>query len=191
MSIEALLSELSEGIIARRVAILHDEARLAYRLRANTVKTWPEFEDTIAGYVQHHYARCVTGGGRIDRSQAAGRAKEIINQVYHRQGGDTRSAFRDCQEGVNGGLRGILDILCDSIKEEAVQYYSRAVFDRYLPPDDWPRQKEMVAQFIRHCGVALPGIDRSDPGRYARDLETLVTAFVRSLKQTSTIFRKL
>ena len=191
MSIEALLSDLSERTIAQRVAIPHDEARMAFRLHANTVKTWPEFEGTIAGYFEYHYARCVTGGGRIDRSQAAGRAKEIINQQYRRQGGDARSAFRDCQDGVNGGLRQVLDLLCDSIKEEAIQFYCRAVFDRYLPPDDWPRQKEMVAQFIRHCGVALPGIDPSDPGRYARDLETLVTAFVHSLKQTSTIFRKL
>ena len=191
MSIQALLSDLSEQTIARKVAVPHDEARLAYRLRANTVKDWPDFERIITDYFQHHYALCVTGGGRIGRSQAAGRAKEIINQGYRRQGGDTRSAFRDCQDGVNGGLRQLLDVLCDSIKEEAVQFYTRDVFDRYLPPDDWARQKDMVAQFIRHCGVALPGIDPSDPGRYARDIETLVTAFVHSLRQTSTIFRKL
>ncbi len=191
MSIQALLSELSERTIAQRVTNSHDQARLDYHPRSNIVKSWQEFEDIIADYMQYLYARCVTGGGRIGRSQAAGRAKEIINETYHRQGGDSTSAFRDCQEGVNSGLRGVLDILCDSEKEQAVRYYSRAVFDRYLPPDDWERRKVYVSEFIRHCGVALPGIDPSDPSRYARDIETLITALIRSLRQTSTIFRKL
>jgi len=84
-----------------------------------------------------------------------------------------------------------LDALCESIKEEAVEFYTRDAFDRHMPPDDWNARKEMVRQFIQYCGVALPGIDPTDPGRYARDIETLIRSFLRGLRQMSSVFRKL
>ena len=190
-SVRALLSDLDERTIAQRVGIAHDEARMNYRPRSNTVGSFSEFTDLIGGYVQHHYSRCISHGGRLPRSEAGGRAKNMINQELRRQGGDVVSCFRDCQDGVNGGVRRCLDVLCESMKSEAVEYYTRAAFDRHMPPDNWPLRKEMVSQFIRHCRVALPGIDPSDPSRYARDLEELIRAFLRGLRQISSIFRRL
>jgi hypothetical protein len=190
-SVRALLAEVDERPIARRIAIPHDEARMSFPLRSNTVRDLDEFTDITASYVQHHYARCVALGGRLSRSQAAGRAKEILNQHMRRQGGDYVSAYQDAHDGVNGGMRTVLDVVCDSIKEEAIEYYMRDAFDRHMPPDDWHGRKEMVRQFIQHCGVALPGIDPTDPARYARDIESLIRAFIRGLRQMSAIFRRL
>ena len=190
-SVQALLSELDERTIAKRIAIPHDEARMSFALRSNTVRDFSEFTEVIANYIQYHYARCVAHGGRLSQAQAAGRAKEILNQHMRRQGGDYLSAYQSAHDGIDGGTRAILDILCDSIKEEGMEFYTRDVFDRHMPPDDWNGRKEMVRQFIQHCGVALPGIDPTDPARYARDVEPLIRAFLRGLRQMSAIFRKL
>lgn len=189
-SISAMLNELDERTIARRVAIPHDEARMSFHLEANTVRGFDEFTDTLASYVQHHYSRCIARGGRLSRTDAAGRAKEILKQEYRRQGGDDFSAFQDCKDGVNGGLRQVCDLLCDHLKAEEIENYTRDVFDRYLPPDNYALRVQMVDQFIRHCGVALPGIDTSTPQRYVDRLEDLIRAFVRGLRQISTIFRR-
>lgn len=190
-SIRALLSDLDERTIARRIGVAHDEARMSFPLRTSTVRSFDEYTAVIAEYVRHHYGRCVSRGGHMSRSEAAGRGKNMLNQELRRQGGDFVSAYRDCEEGVNGGLRHVLDILCESIKAEGIEYYTRDAFDRHIPPHDWRARKDMVGQFIGHCGVALPGIDRSDPARYARDVEELIGAFLRGLRQTSSIFRRL
>jgi len=188
--IAGMLNELDERTIARRVAIAHDEARMSFHLASNTVRNYDEYTDVLARYVQHHYGRCVALGGRLSRTDAAGRAKEILKQELRRQGGDEVSAFHDCKDGINGGLRQICDALCDHMKAEAIENYSRDVFDRYLPPDNYALRTQMVAQFVRHCSVALPGIDVSNPARYVDRLEELVRAFVRGLRQISTVFRK-
>ena len=190
-SIEALLSDLDERTIAQRVGIAHDEARMNYRPRSNTVRRYDEFTDLIGDYVQYHYSRCISHGGHLSRAESAGRGKEMINQELRRQGGDVVSCFRDCHDGVNGGVRHCLDVLCESMKADAVEYYTRHTFDLHLPPDNWGLRVRMVGQFIQRCGVALPGIDPSTPERYARDLEELIRAFLRGLRQMSSVFRRL
>jgi hypothetical protein len=187
----AMLNELDERTIARRVARPHDEARLSFHLARNVVGSYDEFADIMARYVQHHHTSCIAPGGRLSRIDAAGQAKEILKQEYRRQGGDDVSAYHDCKDGVNGGLRQVCDLLCDHLKAEAIENYTRDVFDRYLPPaDNYSLRVQMVSDFIRHCGVALPGIDVSHPSRYSERLEELVRAFVRGLRQISTIFRR-
>lgn len=190
-SIRALLSDLDERTIAKRIGVAHDEARMSFQLRGSTVQSFDEYTSIIADYIRHHYGRCVSRGGQMSRTEAAGRGKSILNQELRRQGGDFVSAYRDCEEGVNGGLRHILDLLCESIKAEGIEYYTRDAFDRHIPPHDWQARKDIVRQFVEHCGVALPGIDRYDPARYARDVEELIRAFLRGLRQTSSIFRRL
>ena len=187
----ALLADLNESKIAQRVGNAHDEARMAYHPRSNTVRDFREFTGLIGNFVQHQYSRCVSQGGRLSGAEAAGRGKELIDQELRRQGGGVVSCFRDCCDGVNGGVRRCLDILCEGMKAEAIEYYTRDVFDRYMPPDNWPLRVRMVSQFIRRCPIELYNIDPSTPDRYARDLEELIRAFVRGLRQVSSVFRRL
>jgi hypothetical protein len=191
MGFQALLSDLDEGTIAQRVGNAHDEARMSYHPNSNTVGSFEEFSDLNGDYLQHHHSRCISLGGRLSRRDAAGRAKEILNHELRRQGGDAVSCFRDCCDGVNGGVRHCLDVLCEKMKADAVEYYTRDVFDRHIPPDNWNKRVAIVDGFIQHCGVALPGIDRSEPSRYYRDIETLIRAFVGGMRQTSSVFRRL
>jgi len=191
MSVRAMISELDERFIAGKVARLHDEARLSFPLRSNTVNSLAEFTDVISRYTQHHYDRCVARG--LSRVQAAGKAKEILDRALHRQGGDQWSALADAKDGTNGGMRAVLDIICDSLKEEAIEYHIRDVFDRYLPAavEDWQGRKRMVAAFLAYCEPVLPGIDPSDPSRYTKDIEPIVRSLLRGLRQMSSIFRRL
>ena len=189
--IRSMLRELDESEITR-VTLRHDEARNSYRLPSVKVRSYEEFRQFTGGYVQYHYTTCVAPGGRMSRDEAEGRVEDILNRELRREGGDATSAYRACLEGRDGGLKRVLDVICDSFKAQAVDYHTRGVFRRYIPRHDWARRKEIVSQFISYCRVPLPGIDASDPGRYAGDhLEELIQALLSGIRQVSGVFRRL
>ena len=90
-SIESLLSAMDELALARTVGIPHDEARMNYSPGRNTVGSFDEFTDVIADYYNYHIGQCVIHGGYLSQTEAAGRAKEILEREYRRQNGPFRS----------------------------------------------------------------------------------------------------
>ena len=187
-AITALIRELDPRNIGVRVAHVHDQAREDFRADT-TVRNYAEFIDLTARYVQFHYRRCITPGGEPSRIDAGSIAKAFLKQEYRRQGGgDDVTAFRDCRDGLDGGIRHVLNVLCESMKAEAIENYTRHVFDSYLPPEDPRAQQEMLTDFVRHYSNILPGID---PSAVRPDkLEEMIRAFVRGLRQVSTIFSR-
>ena len=190
--IDNLLVALDERTMAQRVALPHDEARIGYPLRRNTVGDFDEYSDLFADYYGYHFNRCVSRGGTLPRSEAAGRAKEILEREYRRRNGDIVTAFNDAHDGTNGGLRVQLDIIAEALKTEAVERYVRDMFDRHVAPNSWQDKVEIVRQFISRCGANLASSIRADqPERYAQNFRELIRSYVDSLRQTSSIFRRL
>ena len=191
-SVNSLLQALEERTIAQRIAIPHDEARMQYSLNSSTVTDFDEFSRVIADYYNYHYTRCISHGGNLSANEATGRAKEILEQIYRRRNGDIVSAFNDAHDGTNGGMRGILDIIDEGIKAEAVQRYIREVFDQHVTPNSWEQKVEIIRQFIRRCGANLGSAIRGDqPERYAQNYRELIRSYVDSLRRTSSMFRRL
>lgn len=193
VSFNNLLSALDDRTIAQRVGNRHDEERLQYNLRSNTVRNFNEFSEIIADYFNYHYTRCVSSGGGLSRAEASSRAKELIENEYHRQHtGDIVSAYNDAHNGTNGGLRKVLDIIAEALKTESVNRYVREVFDRQVTPNSWEDKVAIIRQFIAQYGAFLDSsIRREQPERYAQNYQELIHVFVGSLRQTSSVFRRL
>ena len=79
-SLDSLMAETDELAIARNVGISNDQVRMNYSLSKNTVESFDEFSDVIADYYNHHIKQCVIHGGFLSRTEAAGKAKEILEQ---------------------------------------------------------------------------------------------------------------
>jgi len=183
---------LEERTIAQSIGILHDEARMRYPQRSNTVGTFDEFSGIIGDYYNYHFTTCVSYGGRLPRDEATGRAKELIEKEYRRHNGDIVSAFQDASLGLNGGLRRILDTIAEGLKAESVQRYIRELFDRHIAPNSWEQKVDMIRQFIAQCGMTLSSSIRADqPERYAHHYSELIRSYCEALRQTSSIFRRL
>jgi len=190
-SLDYLLEMLDEQGIARNVSIPHDEARMRYSLRKNTISEFEEFTGVITDYYNHHVSQCVMHGGYLSRTEAAGRAKQILEQEYRRQGGTIVTAFNDAQDGTNGGLRVVLDRIAEALKTESVERYIRDAFDRYVTPNSWEQKVDIMRQFIARFGHLLSySIRANQPERYAQNYEELIRSYVDSLKKTSSIFRR-
>lgn len=191
-SIHAILAALDEREIARRVGLLHDEARMRYPLQRNTVDSFDEFADQIGDYYAYHLSACVGNGGRFPPGEAIGRAKELLDREYRRRHGDIVSAFTDARDSLNSGMRGILDVIADGLKFESVERYIREVFDQHIAPHSWETKVEIIRQFIRECGKNLSSSIRSDqPERYAQNYQDLIRSYINGLRETSAIFRRL
>ena len=191
-SLDSLLATTDEMAIARNIGIPHDEARMRYSLNSNTVGSFGEFADTIAHYYDYHVGKCVIHGGYLSRAEAAGRAKEILEHEYRRQGGDIVTAYNDAHDGTNGGLRVVLDKIAEHLKAESVERYLRDSFDRYVEPNSWGQKVDIMRQFIAQCGHHLSSSLRVDqPERYAHNYQELIKSYVESLRKTSSVFRRL
>ena len=191
--IAGLMDELSEKTIAQKIGIPHDEARMRYPLLSNTVDDFEEFSWSIGDYYNYHFTNCVSFGGTLSASEAAGRAKELLEKEYRRKGGgDIVTAFNDSHDGTNGGLRVVLDTIAEGIKAESVERHIRDAFDRYVAPNSWELKVEIIRQFIGRCGSFLSSSIRSDqPERYAQNFQDLIRSYVTALQNTSSIFRRL
>jgi hypothetical protein len=190
-SLDNLLATMDEGAIAKNVGIPHDEARMRYFLSKNTVESFDEFTDVIGDYYNHHISECVVRGGIMSRTEAAGKAKEILMQEYRPQGGNVITAYKDAQEGTNGGVRVVLDRIAESLKTESVERYIRDAFDRYVDPSSWTKKVDIMNQFmVRYGHMLSPTIRVDQPESYAQNYEELIRAYVDALKRTSTVFRR-
>jgi hypothetical protein len=190
--INNLLAELDERTIAQRIGIPHDEARMRHSLSSNTVGSFDEFNWIIAKYYSTHFTVCVSHGGSLSVSEAASRAKELVEREYRRRGGDIVAAYNDAHNGTNGGMRAVLDVIAEGLKAESVERYIRDAFDRHVAPNSWEQKVEIIRQFIAQCGVHLSSSIRTNqPERYASDYRELIQSYVTALQRTSSIFRRL
>lgn len=190
--IDSLMSQLDERTIAGRIGIVHDEARMQYHLNSNTVSNFSQFRNIITDYYNYHYSRCVIRGGSLPSMEAYSRAKQLLENEYRKRGGDINTAVQDAIDGTNGGMRGVLDILADGLKAEVVERYITDLFDRYIAPNSWDQQVEIIRQFITYTGHTLSGsVDTGKPEKYARDYSSLIRSYTDGLQRTSAMFRRL
>jgi len=190
-TLDSILRELDETFLVEQITKKHDEARIQYPLKSITVENDTAFDNLIADYYNYHFTKCISSGGELSRAEAAGRAKEIIIKEYRRKNLDKLNAYADGKTGTNGGMRTILDIIMESLKEEAVERHIRDVIDRYIQPSSYEEQVAIVKDILKKIGREAPYIDYDNPERYARNYEELIRALVAHIRNQSTIFRRL
>jgi hypothetical protein len=192
VSYDSLARALNEHEIANRVAIPHDEVRARYALSKNTVATFGEFTEVITSYYIYHYTTCVAPGAHLNRTDAASEAKSLLESQLRRGEGDINTYFVRARDGLDGGMRVVVDALAEGLKGRAVTNYVRHVFDQHVSPESFKDKVELIRQFIRSCGSQLASSIRADEiERYAHDWQALVNEYSHSLQRTSAMFRRL
>jgi hypothetical protein len=189
--INSLLEELDEGLIAARIGMLHDNARMGYQLRSNTAADYDAFIEVITDYYNYHFQR-VYQCGPLSRFDAEGRATYYVNQAYRQQRGDVTSAFKESRDSVNGGLRRVLDAIADAVKAEHVEAYIENVFRRYVDPVDPESRTEIIRQFMAAHGSQFASVLYIDrPELYARDYKMLIRTYADVIRQGASAYRRM
>lgn len=188
--VDRILAELSQQALAEQVTRQHDEARISYRLRANTISDFDEYQKELGSYYTYHYNRCVVPGGTMPEDHARSKAKAIIVGYYRRQDGTLVNGFNDAQDGTHG-LRQQLDIIADHLKSEAVEQKVIDVLDRYLPPSSWEAKLAFTKELLDYLNQSLPpSMQLGPPEKYAADVQQLVRMIVQARRQIANAFRR-
>jgi len=189
--LQQILNKLDESFVIEHVTGQHDDARIQFHLNGNTVPSDRAFDDLIAEYYNHHYTKCVSGGGELSRAEAAGKAKNILEHDYRNRGMDKLNAYQDGKTGSNGGMRKILDIIMEGLKSEALEFHIRDVLDTFVAPSSFEEQTSIIRELIQRTGLSSTQIDTQHPERYARNYEELIRALARGLQSQYASFRRL
>ena len=190
--INNMVRALEDRNIAQLVGIPHDTARMKFQTRSNTVKNMGEYRQIVRSYVKHHHSECISSGGSMSNSEAEGIAREILEQEFRRRGGDYITGYNMAQEGVDGGLKAVLDIIAEGLKAMSVERFIRHTFDNYVAPNAWDQKVEIIREFIAHYGAHLSSsIDVNNPERYASDYYELIRNYTEAMRRTSSVFRRL
>jgi hypothetical protein len=191
-NINILFKELDDKNIARKVGNKHDNARIKFKIHSNTVKDYDEFSRIIGDYVRHHNSLCISKGGNMSQAEAVGLGREIIDQEYRRKGSDFIGAYNDAYDGINGGLRAVLDALAEGLKAISVGRFIRHTFDEFVCPNSWSQKLALTKSFIERYGAQLSSSIQVDrPERYAASYFELISHFLEGMRRTSSVFRRL
>ena len=190
--LQRIMDELDETYVIDHVFKPHDEARMQYRLSDITVSDDIEFDDAIADYYNYHFTECISRGGSLNRAEAAGRAKEILEREYRRRNKNILDAYVDGKTGRSGGMRAILDIIMEHLKNESYERHFRDVLDRYIARTSFDERLELASELISILDKSgVKNIDTSRPEKYAHDYEELTRLFVENQKTLSSFCRRL
>lgn len=190
--LQQLLDALSETAIARNVYEKHDDVRSKYTLESNKVSSEDEFYSIVGDYYNYHYSATITQGGQMREGKATQQATKALERAYRRKGQDSTLAFRNAQQGLDGGLRRVLDAIADEIKAEDEEDYMDEVFAKYVKRHTYEKRVEIIRQFIDHCDALLgEEIERSRPEAYADNYKDLIRSYLHTARGISQKFRSM
>ena len=115
----------------------------------------------------------------------------MIEREYRKKGKDKLNAYSNGKTGTDGGMRAILDIIMEHLKEESIERHIRDVIDRYIAPSDFEEQVEIISEIISAMENLPSYIDPARPERYARNYEELIRGIAENMRRTYSIFRRL
>ena len=187
--LDRIMNELDELYIVEHVTRKHDEARMQYHLSSLTVSNDHEFHRVIGDYYNYHFSKCISSGGKLSNKDAADEAKNIVFGAYQRRQKDKLEAYSDGKRGTNGGMRAILDIIMEFLKEKSINIHVKDVIDRYIQPSSFEEQKSIVKELLSRTGELPSHIDKSQPEKYARDYEQLIRLLMEIIKNLSSKLR--
>lgn len=180
-TIFGLLRRLDSRTIAARISAPIDKAREHYPLAAKLRRLGSE-EAVITDYYQYLIrSRCGASFDLQEPAQAAMEARELLNDAYRRRNGNVFCAIYDAENGINGGLPGVIDVLTEAFKNWLIRSHIDSVL--HIRGED---RIELLRQFFTYFGSDLPASTRLDePELYSQAdvFRNIILSYVRGREQ--------
>jgi hypothetical protein len=191
IALGAIASQITEQTLARRIGIPIDSARGCYVLASSTIETYHEFLDTLAAFYihlqRHLHPNTVESP---DMARARSQALDLLKEVFRGEEGD-KAAFARARDGIDGGMRVILDLLTEQFKRDEQALYVQRVFKEAMPVD-WNERVAFMRGAMKWLGTLLPADLRDEPPeRFAGRPEAIIQVFVESLDRVNRIVSTL
>lgn len=185
---ERLFAKLSEHGATGRLKARHDAASLSNPISITRVRNSQEFASLIGAFVNRQIRH--TGGAGYPDFEARAVAREMLTNYGRRHGRTYVNYVRDAIDGRGDGLRGVLNILTDMIRDQQAQRYGDDAFDRLIDPLDF-RAKVAITKEIMDDLKRKTSADFGDPNPevHAHDYQAIVRRQVRQIDENTDDFR--
>ena len=148
-----------------------------------------EFFDTVVSFYIHlmRYTQDVLDP--VDSNAADRDAIHLLEEAFVNKGG-YKAAFAEARNGINGGLKFVLDMMAIQFNKSEKEKRVQAVFKLAIDPLDHEGKRNLINGLLKRFGNLLPSeISSLPPERFVEHYEILVKQYVKVTDDLKSIFQ--
>jgi hypothetical protein len=168
--LDRALDVFRRATMYRKVGKLHDEGLAGFPIPDRPLEDHHEFEDICVRLVQHQELAAVglVDGPRLPRNMALTRARRIL-------GDDWFPASRRCIDGLDGGVRTVIEKIARSMRDESIRRRIAIEIDRVVDPMNFQIQLQLANEILtRYHPMLPPGTRAKHPALLLLDYRALL-----------------
>lgn len=171
--LERIIASISDHGTAGQIKARHDAACLSSPIGNPRITNAQDFARVIGAFVNRQVK--ATGGSGYSDFEARGKAKELLVDHGRRVGQTYNNYVRNAMDGYDDGLRGVLNLLTDLLREEQANRYKEDAIDRMIDPLDFDAKVKVTGQVLAELKGLIPGgIVDPRPEAHAHEYQALL-----------------
>jgi hypothetical protein len=190
-AVDALLAALDPESLAASIGSSIDAARPSYFCPVITAESYESFFGTITSFYVHLMRHCRQVPAFPEPDKAEADALDVLERAFAKQGG-FNFAWAEARAPIQGGLRLVLDRMCEEFKHNEYVRFSSLKLRETLDSSDYATNVQLAAALMRRLAPHLPeDVRREPPERYAKHLDTIIQCYLRSREHIDALIRTL
>jgi len=189
---DMVTAQINEQALAQEVGIPIDSARSSYILDSSTIRAYEQFIDTLQAFYMH--LQRYIGSSPVefpDMTRARTETIDLLERAFYGKGGD-QAAFARARDGIQGGMRSILDAITEQYKAEKQAAYIQRIFKDAIAVMEWDERVKFMRGAMKRLGSFLPPeLKNMPPERFVGSYETIVRAYVESSDKVNQLLRTM
>ncbi len=184
-----LMSKIDSDYIDINITQKLDEARGSYVIEKNSCLDNEKFIDEIQSYYRHILTKIYAREQPILEEQLGIESIDILKQTFPEDYELKETTLRGLK-GIDGGLRKILDSICEYIKKDHKEKYIRGVIYSTISPLDYSLKKNLIEAIMNRERENLdPDLRDLNPEQYVENYIEILTSYAMAKKSINRLFR--
>ncbi|MCX6827692.1 MAG: hypothetical protein NT002_00170 [candidate division Zixibacteria bacterium] len=187
--LDELFAQLRGASVIRIIYERIDEARRHFKTGLLELKSYRDFNQHIAEFIQHLYSHGLLVPRMISLRAAMAEGLDLLERQYEGNGGiqGYDAAYLDAVSSQGRGFDFVLSQLAESIRDREIFRYTNGQFSLLIDPSDWNIHKRIVGEIVEKYAAFLPDdICNGSPDRfinYYRDLIEVILSSDQTIEQ--------
>lgn len=191
-ALDVVMSEISSEALTDKIGLPIDTARAAYVMDTVTAESNQAFNDTISAFYLHLLRHTGLSAAPVSGDAVAAEAVAILERTFAGKGGIDAGRAEGRFPTRDGGMRFVLNVMTEQFKNEQQSKHVARVLQDAVDPLDWKERVAFMAALLDRIGPQLPAELRNRPPEvYARQHDTIVQAYVKSLDRVKAFLRTM
>lgn len=191
MPLNIMLKQIETRTIETEVqhAAVRESSPVQAIIKQRSIESLDEMMGMSVDCFQNHYKNAV-----LQDSDAPDLPEDIVwenvKEILERKYGDLRGALRAVRLGVDGGIRGLIEGITDSIRQAHIRALHKRIMETYVPSVDWDAKVALAREFLRSTSAVVPKEGQASPSELASRIYKVIEGHIQrtgmSAKRAST-----